>query len=133
MNSLQLWSFGALTLIALSFVGSIIWAHFGTAIKGFRWDYRSASTRDLSQAPLIALVVSIFLRVPEWVGEILGAAWKFLKEDFLVILASFTLLISSPVSFPALAFYQRREARKKMLMFKKRNLKERAGGVPYDV
>ena len=133
MNHLQLWALSSLLAVGALLVGSLIWAHYRVAIKGFRWDYRSASTRDLSQAPLIALVFSIFMRVPEWLGELAEELWKFLKRDFLVILASFCLLLTSPVSFTALALYQRREARKKMLADKKRDLKERAGGVPYDV
>ncbi|MGR3967833.1 hypothetical protein FW800_25720 [Pseudomonas sp. 910_23] len=126
MDITQIMGFGliGILLVVWGFVGD--WKSCFERIKGFRWDYRSASTRDLAQAPMIALVASIFMRVPEWVGEFLVAAWRFLKDGFLVILASFALLASSPVSFPALAFYQRREARKKMLEGKKRNLKEKA-------
>jgi|GEM_PF-2255185 len=126
MNSLQLWSFGALALIALIFVGSLIWAHFGTAIKGFRWNYRNASAVDISKAPMIALIATMFIAIPLWFKECTELIWGFLKEDFGVIVCSILLIVTFPVSFPVIAWASRKNARKEVLKWKKRYLKERA-------
>lgn len=126
MNSLQLWSFGALALIALIFAGSLIWALWGAAIKGFRWNYRNASAVDISKAPLIALIATTFIAIPLWFKESGAAIWRFLKEDFGVIICSAFLIITCPISFPLIAWASRKNARKEVLKWKKRGLKERA-------
>jgi fatty acid desaturase len=125
MNPLQLWSLGAFILIALTLAGSLIWIHFGNAIKGFRWNYRNASAVDISKAPLIALIATMFIAIPLWFKECAELIWGFLKEDFGVIVCSILLIVSFPVSFPVIAWVSRKSARKEVLKWKKRDLRAR--------
>lgn len=132
MNHLQLWALSSLLAVGVLLVGSLIWAHYRVAIKGFRWDYRKAGSTACAEAPLVALVATYVIGI----GEILREIWQEFKKllqpvGYISLMTIF--ILTAPVSFPLTAWLARRYARRVVLRNKKRDLKERAGGVPYDV
>ncbi|WP_338807241.1 hypothetical protein V8U11_10950 [Pseudomonas chlororaphis] len=133
MNLTQALTFGVIGLLLAAWVWMAVWTPHKDSIKSFRWNYRNASASDIAKAPLIALIATTFLAIPLYFKEVGRLFWGFLRQDFGVIVCSFLLVATSPVSFPVIAWVSRKQARKEVIRWKKRNLKERAGGAAYDV
>lgn len=94
-------------IIALVIALGLFWP----SVKKMRWDYRNSSDAVIAKAPLVALVVTYFLAIP----EMLKAVWEHLKEltpHLAVVLTFGGALATAPLSFPAMALWARHDCRK---------------------
>lgn len=102
-------------IIALVIALGLFWP----SVSKMRWDYRGASVRSHAEAPFIALVVSVFLAVPDMVRHV-WSALKDASEDIATVMVGTGVLLTSPVSFPLFALHLRRDARAQVKAYESR-------------